>query len=178
MPSRTPELGQVPVRQADITDGHGQTQKKPGTVGPAQPPAPLGCMEVGLITAGSRQPADAKIPRNLMKAMHLVLPSPLWQQETLNLSCPQSLSEPPQLGAKHTSPLTSLFSRMLVPFRQQHPARDTLEPEGEGASGPPALTTPTLLPSQQSSPCFSFTILMENRQEPLPETNLPQEHGA
>ena len=103
MPSRTPELGQVPVRQADITDGHGQTQKKPGTVGPAQPPAPLGCMEVELIPAGSRQLADAKIPRNLMKAMHLVLPSPLWQQETLNLSCPQALSEPPQLGSSTTA---------------------------------------------------------------------------
>lgn len=168
----------MPVRQADITDGHGQTQKKPGTVGPAEPPAPLGCVEVGLIPTGSRQPADAKIPRNLMKAMHLVLPSPLWQQETLTLSWPQTLSEPPQLGVKHNSPLTSLFSGMLVPLRQQHPARDTLEPEGDGASGPPALTTPTLLPSQQFSPCFSFTILMENRQEPLPETNLPQEHSA
>ena len=110
--------------------------------------------------------------------MHLVLPSPFRQQETLNLSWPQALPEFPQLGIKHNSPLTSLFSRMLVPPRQQHPAWDTLEPEGEGASGPPALTTPTLLPSQQFSPCFSFTILMENRQEPLPVTNIPQEHGA
>ena len=74
MPSRTPEMGQVPVRQADITDGHSQTQKKPGTVGTAEPPAPLGCMEVGLIPAGSRQPADIKIPRNLMKACSLFCP--------------------------------------------------------------------------------------------------------
>lgn len=74
MPSCTPELGQVPVRQADITDGHGQTQKKLGTVGTAEPPAPLGCMEVGLIPAGSRQPADTKIPRNLMKACILICP--------------------------------------------------------------------------------------------------------
>lgn len=74
MPSRTPELGQVPVRQADITDRHGQTQKKPGTVGTAEPPAPLGSMEVGLIPAGSRQPADTKIPRNLMKACILFCP--------------------------------------------------------------------------------------------------------
>lgn len=109
MPARTPELGWVPVRQADTTGRHSQTWKLLGTMGCAKPPAPLGPAGVGSIPAGSRQPAGTKFPRNLMNAMHPGLPRLLssrgtWCQPPLPAPAP-SVRLPARHG-QHSSPAT------------------------------------------------------------------------
>lgn len=134
MPSHTPELGQVLVRQADITDRHSQTWKLVGTMGPAAPPAPLGSAGAGPIPAGSRQLAGTKFPRNLMNAMHSGLPI-LLSNRGHSMSAPSPkpsvLSKSPQPGRVSTAAYPAgLVLGMLVPFMQQHLAQDTLGTRG------------------------------------------------
>lgn len=134
IPSRTPELGRVPVRQADITDRHSQTWKLVGTMEPAEPPAPLGSAGAGPIPAGRRQLVGTKFPRNLMNATHSGLPI-LLSSRGHSVSAPSLsssvLSESPQPGRASTAacPAGQVFG-MLAPFMRQHLAQDALGPRG------------------------------------------------
>lgn len=134
VPSRTPELGRVPVRQADITDRHSQTWKLVGTMGPAEPPAPLGSAGAGPIAAGSRQLAGTKFPRNLMNAMHSGLPillSSRGHSVSAPFPSPSVRFESPQPGRASTATYPAgLVLGMLVPFTQQHLTQDALGTRG------------------------------------------------
>lgn len=55
--SHLPELGWVPIRQADITESHSQTWKQPKQWGSL----PLGT-KAGLVSVGTRQLAHIKSP--------------------------------------------------------------------------------------------------------------------